>query len=305
MTHLMGYMDAQGHYVRPVFREAFENGGVFLLDEFDSGNSNVITCVNSALSNGCCSFPDGVVKKHEDFVCVAAGNTYGTGADRQYVGRNQLDAASLDRFAFLEWPYDGEIELKYAHEQGGDEALCWGLRVQAIRKAIEASKQRIIVSPRATFGGARLLKKGLSRDQVEEMVIWKGVKKEIKDKVEAELRKDPKSNPQKVQGKQKGEEEKSPTTSENSSEEGQEAGNQSQQTGQSKSKTPSKSPKQSEAQSSTDISKSGSGGETKTEWKSLKEDIEKEPAPDSYPEAPSFKIPVLEEEDVWAYRMGR
>jgi hypothetical protein len=39
------------------------------------------------------------------FVCIAAANTFGTGADRQYVGRNQLDESTLDRFRI------GQIEL--------------------------------------------------------------------------------------------------------------------------------------------------------------------------------------------------
>jgi cobaltochelatase CobS len=37
---------------------------------------------------------------------VATANTFGTGADRVYVGSLQIDGATLDRFAFLEWPYD-------------------------------------------------------------------------------------------------------------------------------------------------------------------------------------------------------
>jgi cobaltochelatase CobS len=38
-------------------------------------------------------------------------NTFGTGADRQYVGRNQLDESTLDRFRIgqIERDYDSEI----------------------------------------------------------------------------------------------------------------------------------------------------------------------------------------------------
>jgi len=58
-SDLIGYMNAVSAYVRTVFREAYENGGVFLLDEIDAGNSNVLIQLNAALANGYMSFPDG------------------------------------------------------------------------------------------------------------------------------------------------------------------------------------------------------------------------------------------------------
>ena len=56
------------------------------------------------------SFPNGKAKAHENFYCIAAGNTYGTGADNVYTGRYQLDAASMDRFALISVDYDERIE---------------------------------------------------------------------------------------------------------------------------------------------------------------------------------------------------
>lgn len=105
-----------GHVVRTQFREAYENGGVFLLDEVDASDPDALTASNSALSNGMAAFPDALVRKHEDFVAIAAGNTFGSGADRQYVGRNQLDAATLDRFTVFEVDYDEMLELEISGE---------------------------------------------------------------------------------------------------------------------------------------------------------------------------------------------
>jgi hypothetical protein len=53
-----------------------------------------------------------VAKRHPDFVCIAAANTVGTGADRLYSGRNKLDAATLDRFAIgkVLMNYDERVE---------------------------------------------------------------------------------------------------------------------------------------------------------------------------------------------------
>jgi cobaltochelatase CobS len=180
-AQLLGYMDATGKYVGTVFRSAFEKGGVFLLDEVDAGNANVLTILNAALANGTCSFPDGMVKRHKDFRCVAAANTFGTGADRQYVGRNQLDAASIDRFAFLEWPYDESLER---HLTGND---AWVTRVQAVRKAVARLKIRHVVSPRASFSGAKMLAAGVAQSEVEDSVLWKGMDFDSRAKVGAAL----------------------------------------------------------------------------------------------------------------------
>ena len=98
---LKGFKDANSKYVPTKLREFFQNGGVYLLDEIDNANPNVLGVLNSALSNGFMAFPDAMVKKHENFIAVAAGNTYGNGATAEYVGRNPIDGATLDRFAFF------------------------------------------------------------------------------------------------------------------------------------------------------------------------------------------------------------
>ncbi len=165
----MGYMDANGRYVRTNWREAFENGGVFLIDELDAGNPQILTTINQTTENGTAGFPDGQVERHADFIVLASGNTYGRGADRMYVGRQQLDGATNDRFAILNWEYDEVLEREIT---GNDQ---WVKRVQTIRKAVEKLKIRHIVSPRASINGARLLATGIPREQVEEMLIWKGL----------------------------------------------------------------------------------------------------------------------------------
>jgi cobaltochelatase CobS len=179
---LLGYMDATGKYVRTQFREAYEKGGVFLLDEVDASDPDVLTTFNSALANGLCPFPDKLVQAHKDFVALAAGNTFGRGADRQYVGRNQLDAATLDRFVIVEVEYDEVAELAWAANDD------WTLYVQQVRKAIADEKVRHIVSPRASIYGARLLAAGMERDVVAERCIWKGLDEQQRLRVVNRLR---------------------------------------------------------------------------------------------------------------------
>lgn len=164
-SDLQGYLDANHHYVRTQFREAYEHGGVFLLDEADAGNSNVLILLNAALSNGYMAFPDGMVKVHEDFRMIATANTFGHGASRQYVGRNQLDAATLDRFVVLPWDIDDRVEENMAGN--AEDGKRWLRVVRAVRKkAIEELELRVVVSPRATLRGSVLLAAGMPFDDV-------------------------------------------------------------------------------------------------------------------------------------------
>lgn len=109
-TKITGFIDANGRYHETEFYRAFVNGGVFLLDELDASLPEVLTLMNNAIANGSFSFPTGRVTAHENFYCVAAGNTYGTGADNEYTGRYQLDKASMDRFVTIRVNYDKRIE---------------------------------------------------------------------------------------------------------------------------------------------------------------------------------------------------
>lgn len=178
---LLGFVDANGKVARTQFREAYENGGVFLFDEMDASDPDALTAFNAALSNGMCAFPDKLVKRHKDFYAIAACNTFGRGADREYVGRNQLDAATLDRFVVLEVDYDEQLEVELC---GNAE---WAQRVQQVRRALAVEKVRHIVSPRASIMGARMLAAGMSREVVEEACIWKGLDASNRARVAARM----------------------------------------------------------------------------------------------------------------------
>lgn len=129
------------------FMQRYEEGGVMLLDEMDAGDPNLFTYLNKAIANSSYTvaqrWKKPVVKKHKDFVLIAAANTFGHGADAMYVGRNQLDAATLDRFKV------GTITMDYSHEVEeslGNEELCqWAWKVRA---AIRKHKLRRIMSTR-------------------------------------------------------------------------------------------------------------------------------------------------------------
>lgn len=101
-----GYRQPSGEVVRTQFREAMEKGGIFLADEADNWNPSAWTALNAPLANGFGVFPDGIVPRHPDCIIIAAANTWGLGANAEYVGRNRLDAATLARFRpQIEWHY--------------------------------------------------------------------------------------------------------------------------------------------------------------------------------------------------------
>jgi len=208
-SQLLGYYDANGKYVTTQLRQAFEHGGVFLLDEVDAGSPAVLVTINALLANGHASFPDRVVGRHPDFVLLAAGNTYGQGADREYVGRQQLDAATLDRFAVLDWEYDTALEAHYAGLpldvfEGLPKAKRWkflpvddAANVQArceeyareavkIRRAVAGFGKglRLLVGPRSIYNGLALIRAGFRVQDVLELVVWKGCDKDTRAKVE-------------------------------------------------------------------------------------------------------------------------
>ena len=114
-TWLTGAHTLDGFVTRP-FIEIYENGGIFLFDEMDAADANMLLLVNNALVSGEFQNPANgtVVKKHPDFFEFAAMNTLGTGANRRYTGRTRLDLATLDRWGngMVEMDYDQDLERR-------------------------------------------------------------------------------------------------------------------------------------------------------------------------------------------------
>ncbi len=172
-SDIIGYMSASGAYVATLFRRAYEHGGVFLMDEVDAGNANVLIQINAALSNNYCAFPDAMVKRHANFRFIGTANTYGNGASRQYVGRNQLDAATLDRFTVLDWAIDTQLENRLVEFYTFGQA--WHSAVLAVRDYCNRNDYRVLITPRATLRGAQLLNAGIALDLVIGQAMLAGI----------------------------------------------------------------------------------------------------------------------------------
>lgn len=179
-SDIIGYMSASGKYVKTHFRDAYQKGGVFLMDEIDSGNANVLIQINSALSNDMCAFPDRMVKRHKNFVFIASANTYGQGMNRQYVGRNQLDAATLDRFTIIEWDIDSNVEEALS---GGPYGAAWYAAVLEARAYVGKHNIRSLITPRATQKGCLMLASDIPLDVVIHATLLGSVPDDKKDAV--------------------------------------------------------------------------------------------------------------------------
>jgi len=173
-SDLIGFIDAGGTYHETGLIRCVKNGGVFLIDEIDAGNAGVLTILNMVMSNGSMATPEGMLKKHDNFYILAGGNTYGTGADRQYVGRTQLDEATLQRFYTIEWGIDESLE-NIISGADDDKSKALVSKIQELRANASRAKLRVTVSPRSSIYGVRLLKGGMSEKDILQGLIFKGL----------------------------------------------------------------------------------------------------------------------------------
>lgn len=123
-------------YVPAPFVTGYEQGKTtFCLDEIDAFDANMLLVANGAIANGHMHIAhrrdNPVVTRGDGFKIIATANTFGTGANPMYAGRNALDAATLDRFIVVEIDYDRELESNIAAANGMTETQrdeIWRLR---------------------------------------------------------------------------------------------------------------------------------------------------------------------------------
>ena len=126
-----------------------KEGGIFLADEFDAADPNVALVLNQLSANRRLVLPNNPaepsIEAHEDFVIIFSANTFGTGSDRMYVGRNQMDAATLDRVVMgtITVDYDNGLERKLVANTELRRAY------QDVRKKAQSNRIRRTVSMRA------------------------------------------------------------------------------------------------------------------------------------------------------------
>lgn len=110
-----------GDVVASQFAKLYGTGGVFLFDEMDAADENLLLIVNAALANGVFfnTATGEQIDKHPNFVPIAGMNTMGLGAGRDYNSRNKLDAASLDRWGM------GRVQIRL--DERVEDAMFYGI----------------------------------------------------------------------------------------------------------------------------------------------------------------------------------
>lgn len=142
------------------FTEAYGKPGVICVDEIPMLDPSVAAGLNAALANGFIFTRHGVkVERHPNCIIIATANTFGHGGSRQYVGNNQLDAATLDRFV------GGKIEVDYSpvyESQYDSEVVRY---VRGLRETVKVNGFRRVVSTRSVIAGHKLKAAGLEWKQ--------------------------------------------------------------------------------------------------------------------------------------------
>ena len=146
------------------FAEYYSKPSIILLDEFTSLDPAVAQICNAALANDEIETTTGTVYRNPNCIIIATSNTFGSGANRQYVANNQLDASTIDRFI------GGIIEVNYSEafeSQYDSEVVNY---VNSLRNIIKTYDFRRIASTRMIQAGCAL-KKAYVIDWKEQLII--------------------------------------------------------------------------------------------------------------------------------------
>jgi cobaltochelatase CobS len=165
-TWLFGRQTPTG-FVEGPFSKLYKEGGVFLADEMDAADANLLLSINTALANGVLYNPMSgeQIPRHKDFVFVGAANTFGKGADHQYTGRSRLDAATLDRFVTIQVSYQENIEKSLCPEPNIFRFL------RDVRNELAAKGLEEVVSTRAFDTVYKQIIAGVKASEVYESLV--------------------------------------------------------------------------------------------------------------------------------------
>jgi len=138
LSYLLGFRNIEGTYIPSELYHCIKDGGLFLIDEIDAGDANVLLCLNT-IENGYVAFPDGIIECHKDFRLMSTANPQNQ--HQHYTGRSKLDAATLDRFDIIDIDRDQKLEATLVdYETLRD--------MNVLRKVVKEANSDIVVSMR-------------------------------------------------------------------------------------------------------------------------------------------------------------
>lgn len=170
-TEFVGYKYPERESTK--FSEYYNKPSVILIDEFTALDPAVAQVCNAALANGEIETTTGLVHRHPECIIIATSNTFGNGADRQYVANNQLDASTIDRFVggIIDVNYSDKFESQY-----DEEVVSY---VNTLRRIIKDEQLRRIASTRMIQAGYTM-KNNYFADWKDRLIInWSDNEKRI------------------------------------------------------------------------------------------------------------------------------
>ena len=163
------------------FAEYYAKKSIILIDEMTALDPAVAQVLNAALANDEIETTTGLVHRNPECVIIATSNTFGNGADRQYVANNQLDSSTIDRFVggIIEVDYSSEYESKF-----DSEVLYY---VWNLRKCIKQNALRRIASTRMIQAANRMKNIGIQDWKDLVIINWSESEKAIVKKFFTDL----------------------------------------------------------------------------------------------------------------------
>lgn len=164
---LFGFLSpVSGDYVTGAVYDLYKHGGIFLIDEFDTGHTSLGTNLNLLLAQGYYDFPNGEhVVRHPDFRIVVTGNTYGQGGSVEFAGTNRINGATLDRFVKVEVDVDEQLERAIVTNICGVRGPSVHDVIVKIRANANRHGLRVFVTPRASIHCTQGVVAGLTLKQ--------------------------------------------------------------------------------------------------------------------------------------------
>lgn len=181
-AQIMGYASpTTGECYHSAFFNTFTTkDATMLVDEADAANAGVFTSANGVMANDFvqfgCNCP--IQQRAEGARFIVAANTFGKGADHLYVGRNQLDAATLNRFTWFPLDYDWDLVKHYTGDIDG-----FTTYVSRLYECAAELKLRVVIGPRQADYGCKRLAAGQDRERVEFKVLWAAMDTDDKNKI--------------------------------------------------------------------------------------------------------------------------
>lgn len=176
-----------GDYFDTAFRQAWEHGGLILLDEVGLASGAFLNVMNAGLAQKSILFPDKkLVAMHSQCFIAFADNSALYGNDPMFPERQDAGGAFRDRITYVKFEYDLELErriLTIMFDGDTTRASKWHSAVLAMRQQLSALNIPVFASPRFAYASADDFKHGVSFDTIISQNLLKGINGDIEAQV--------------------------------------------------------------------------------------------------------------------------